>query len=155
MRREPDPLSDEFVGRTDELAAIEGLLAETRRGRRVGALLLVGEPGIGKSRLLDEAERRHRDGSILRFAGYEPESSVPLAAVSPLLRRIAAATEDRTFLGLLDPDAEVGGFDPIRIFESVHLQLPVSGRPHSSWPRSTRPVRSCASAIRPASQARP
>ena len=115
-------MGDGFVGRADELAAIEDLVAETRRARQVGALLLVGEPGMGKSRLLDEAAARRTDGSILRFAGYEPESSVPLAAASPLLRRIAAA-EDRTFMGLLDPGAEVGGLDAIRIFESVHRQL--------------------------------
>ena len=48
---------------------------------------------------------------------------MPLAAVAPLLRRLAAASEDRTFVGLLDSDAEVGGLDAIRIFESVHRQL--------------------------------
>jgi hypothetical protein len=35
-----------------------------------------------------------------------------------MLRRLAATSEDRTFHGLLDPDAEVGGLDAIRIFES-------------------------------------
>ena len=48
---------------------------------------------------------------------------MPLAAASPLLRRLAATSEDRTFHGLLDPGAEVGGLDAIRIFESVHRQL--------------------------------
>jgi DNA-binding CsgD family transcriptional regulator len=118
-------VGDGFVGRTEELAAIAALLAETRRARHAGALLVVAEPGMGKSRLLAEAEQRHDDGPILRFAGYEPEASVPLAAASPLLRRIAALSEDRTFLGLLHPgaDADVGGLDAIRIFESVHRQL--------------------------------
>jgi DNA-binding CsgD family transcriptional regulator len=112
-----------FVGRTDELAAIAALLESCRREKRVGVLLLIGEPGIGKSRLLDEAERAQRHGAIVRFAGYEPEAAVPLAAAAPLLRRLAAASEDRTLLGLLDPAAETGGLDAIRIFESVHRRL--------------------------------
>ena len=86
-----------FVGRAEELAAIEELLAETRRSRRASALLVVAEPGMGKSRLLSEAELQHHDGPILRFAGYEPESTVPLTAAAPLLRRIAAASEDGSF----------------------------------------------------------
>ena len=112
-----------FVGRADEVAAIRELVAGCRRERRTGALILVGEPGMGKSRLLEEAQRT-LDGEVTyRFAGYEPEASVPLAAASPLLRRLAATSEDRTFHGLLDPGAEVGGLDAIRIFESVHRQL--------------------------------
>ena len=116
-------MSQGFVGRAEELAAIDELLAETRRGRRVSALLMVAEPGMGKSRLLAEAEERNRDGAILRFAGYEPESTVPLAAAGPLLRRIAAVSEDRNLHGLLEPGATSGGLDAIRIFESVHRQL--------------------------------
>ena len=116
-------MGEEFVGRTDELAAIGALLAASRGDRRVAVLVLVGEPGMGKSRLLDEAARHVQTERLMRFSGYEPESSVPLAAAAPLLRRLAALSEDRTFLGLLDPDADVGGLDAIRIFESAHRKL--------------------------------
>ncbi|HSJ95718.1 MAG TPA: AAA family ATPase, partial [Myxococcota bacterium] len=51
-----------FVGRARELAQLAGLLASARAGR--GALALVaGEPGIGKTRVLEEfAEHARREG---------------------------------------------------------------------------------------------
>ena len=116
-------MGEGFVGRTDELGALEALLSSARRERRVASLMVIGEPGIGKSRLLAEAEARAGRTRILRFSGYEPERGVPLAAASPLLRRLAAASDDRTLLGLLDPAAGAGDLDAIRIFESVHRRL--------------------------------
>ena len=47
-------------GRDRELAEIDGLLEGARQGRS-GALVITGEPGIGKTALLDEAERRAGD----------------------------------------------------------------------------------------------
>jgi DNA-binding SARP family transcriptional activator len=49
--------ADELVGRDDPLAALDGVLAGARGGR--GRVVLVaGEPGIGKTRLAEEAARR-------------------------------------------------------------------------------------------------
>ena len=50
-----------FVGREDELAELEALLDETAAAGRLRCALLVGEPGIGKSRLLAEFARRLSD----------------------------------------------------------------------------------------------
>jgi hypothetical protein len=48
-----------FVGRADELAALAAA-AETAAAGNVAAVLIVGEPGSGKSRLLHEAAARAR-----------------------------------------------------------------------------------------------
>jgi DNA-binding CsgD family transcriptional regulator len=77
-----------LVGRQEELRQIGGLLAAAKRGRS-GALVLVGEPGIGKSTLLEEAVRRARGVRIVRAAGVESESELPYAGLLTLTRPIA------------------------------------------------------------------
>ncbi len=69
-----------FVGRQEELAAVEGVL-ETLRTPRVRWLVVSGEPGIGKTRLLGElaaraAERRH---PVFVGRGAELERELPFA----------------------------------------------------------------------------
>src|SRR5438445_599063 len=43
-----------FVGRADELARLRAALERAVRGRRARVVAIVGEPGIGKSRLVGE-----------------------------------------------------------------------------------------------------
>ncbi|HET6561772.1 MAG TPA: AAA family ATPase [Marmoricola sp.] len=76
-----------LVGREPEQRAISSLLA----GARVGdsrALVLTGEPGIGKSALLAEAERLADRMLVLRAQGIESEQAVPFAALLQLLRPV-------------------------------------------------------------------
>jgi tetratricopeptide (TPR) repeat protein len=54
------------VGRTQELRKLEGFLASLAAGTG-GFLLIRGEAGIGKTRLLEEAARRARDAGIAVF----------------------------------------------------------------------------------------
>ncbi len=70
-------------GRAHELALLDDRLAAARRGHSF-ALLVQGEPGIGKSALLDEAVRRAAGFRVLRAAGYEAEADIPFAGVSAL-----------------------------------------------------------------------
>jgi DNA-binding CsgD family transcriptional regulator len=61
------------------------LLDEARRGRS-GVLAVVGEPGVGKTALLDEVRRQATDLHVLEATGVESESELPYAALHELLR---------------------------------------------------------------------
>jgi len=74
-------------GRSAECARIDGLLDAARSGRS-GVLVLHGEPGIGKSALLDYAGARADGFRVLKGAGIESESEFPFAAVHQLLRSV-------------------------------------------------------------------
>src|SRR5262245_54709457 len=84
-----------LVGRADELAALEQLLDELHSGRS-GALELVGEPGIGKTRLLSELAARAelRGHLVLAGAASELERELPFSVF------VHALDE---FVGSLDP----------------------------------------------------
>ncbi|MFE7721822.1 AAA family ATPase [Nocardia rhizosphaerihabitans] len=70
-------------GREAEQATIDDLLTGARAGRS-GALVLRGEPGIGKSALLDYAAAQGIP--TVRSAGIESEAELPFAALHLLVR---------------------------------------------------------------------
>ncbi|GAA2094762.1 LuxR family transcriptional regulator [Kitasatospora saccharophila] len=80
-----------LYGRGTERAALDRLLAAAAGGR-AGALVLRGEPGIGKSALLDAAAAGAAGWRVLRAAGVESEARLPYAVLSQLL----APVLDRT-----------------------------------------------------------
>jgi DNA-binding CsgD family transcriptional regulator/tetratricopeptide (TPR) repeat protein len=81
--------STAFIGRSRELAAVRGLLDRVREGR-AGGLFVVGEPGVGKSRLLLEAERlAGEEGVRVARAGCLPLTTpLPLDPVLDMLRSL-------------------------------------------------------------------
>src|SRR3954449_11420529 len=82
-----------LVGRSRERARLERLLADARAGRS-GALLLHGDPGIGKTALLRWTVEQAAGLTVLRARGIETESDIPFAGlaelVTPLLERLDA-----------------------------------------------------------------
>src|SRR5262249_44379125 len=67
-----------LVGRTEELGRPRTVLDDVRRGD-ARIILVTGEAGIGKSRLVDElaVESLRRGGRLLRGACYESEQILP------------------------------------------------------------------------------
>jgi DNA-binding CsgD family transcriptional regulator/tetratricopeptide (TPR) repeat protein len=77
------------VGREAERSVLDGLL-EAAAGGTSGALVLRGEPGIGKTALLEYAAGRFggmvEGRRVLRGAGVESEAELPYAGLDLLLR---------------------------------------------------------------------
>ena len=85
-----------LLGRGPELERVGGLIAAARQGRG-GALQIVGEPGIGKTSLLEEAIEDADDLLVIRAAGIEAEANLPYASlgetVAPLLEGLGTLPE--------------------------------------------------------------
>ena len=71
-------LAEHIVGRVKELAALDRALDDLSRGGSI-SLELMGEPGIGKTRLLDELSARAeaRDHLVLSGSASELERNLP------------------------------------------------------------------------------
>jgi len=76
----------ELVGREDELANLQALLGDVGAGG--ASLVLHGDPGIGKSALVDEFGRlaRARGVNVVRMVGVPAEQSLAFAGLHRLLR---------------------------------------------------------------------
>jgi tetratricopeptide (TPR) repeat protein len=87
-----------LLGRELETSRIDSLLDGAREGRS-GSLILSGEPGIGKTALLEYAVGRASGMSVLKARGVESEAELPFVALADLVQPV---------LGLLDeiPDAQ-------------------------------------------------
>ncbi|MEV6055855.1 hypothetical protein [Streptomyces sp. NPDC052107] len=77
-------------------------LVRAAAGGRSGALVQRGEPGIGRTALLDHAGGL--SGHVLRHACAEAEAALPYAGLEPLLRPLTHLAER-----LPDPQREALG----------------------------------------------
>ncbi|WP_323742633.1 AAA family ATPase [Nocardioides islandensis] len=88
-----------LVGREPERQLL-GALVEGAREGSAGTLVVRGEPGVGKSALLDELVAGAADATVLRTQGLEVEAPLAFAALHRLLRPLARLRD-----GLAAPQA--------------------------------------------------
>ena len=83
-----------LLGRDAEIELLAALLDGVQDGG--GALVLYGEPGIGKSRLLDAAAAfaRERGFTVLTAAGVQSEAHLPFAGLHQLIRPLRFRAAD-------------------------------------------------------------
>ncbi len=79
-----------MVGRGAELATVRGLVDAVRRGRGA-VVLVVGEAGVGKSRLLGEAARYAADAGLLVSTGRAVQGGGTFRAVAEALVTLPGA----------------------------------------------------------------
>ena len=82
-----------LLGREAEVELLTSLLGRIENGG--GTLVLRGEPGIGKSRLLAEAAAlaRERDFRVLSATGVQSEAHLAFAGLHQLLRPVRFRAE--------------------------------------------------------------
>ncbi|WP_260470352.1 helix-turn-helix transcriptional regulator [Streptomyces sp. RP5T] len=88
-----------MVGREPERRLLDALVEGARDGT-AGTLVVRGEPGVGKSALLDELVAGAGDATLLRTRGLEAEAPLAFAALHRLLRPVT-----RLRSGLPEPQA--------------------------------------------------
>ena len=90
---EAAPATIPLVGRDSVLRQLDACVESAIQGRADKMLLVTGEPGIGKSRMLDELAARVRatGGRVLRGRAFEAEMVRPYGAWIDALRSVAIA----------------------------------------------------------------
>jgi DNA-binding winged helix-turn-helix (wHTH) protein/tetratricopeptide (TPR) repeat protein len=92
-----------FVGRRLELERALSLVGDPDRDR-AAAVWLLGEPGIGKTRLAAEvACRAHDDGAMVLYGRCDEDLAVPYQPFVEALRAYAEGVDDADLLAALGP----------------------------------------------------
>ena len=109
---------------------------ETARGGVGQVALIVGEAGVGKSRLLREmtADASRLGFFVLRGASFESEQSIPYAPLLDLVRLLAASSSAALVAHLLSPAAS----ELVAMFPELRAILPEATPASALDPESDR-----------------
>jgi DNA-binding SARP family transcriptional activator len=116
------PSKRPLVGRDAELRHLTAALERTVVARRGGVLLVTGEPGIGKSRLLEAGLglAREAEACVLQASAFESESIRPFALWIDALRRVAPEAAASVF-GHADRGNRAHLFEGLSELLAAHL----------------------------------
>jgi len=106
VTQRPQAAADELVGRDDQLSALDEVLASARGGR--GRVTLVaGEPGIGKTRLAEEAARRAAAAGMQVAWGrcHEGDGAPAFWPWAQVVRQLSAELAPGQLAAMLGPSA--------------------------------------------------
>lgn len=114
-----------LIGRDAELASLRAVIELSLSRPGPASALLIGLPGSGKTRLLEEVLDHLGAARHLRTVGYEPEQAVPMAAARDVIRALGERGADGKRLLALALGAGTGGGapDPLRVFEAAYRCL--------------------------------
>lgn len=133
-----DGLEVEMVGRQEELARLQSVLSDLKRG--IGRIVcVIGGAGLGKSRLIQELRKQHpaeSDVAWYEIASLSYETGDPYAVFQQLIRRlngISVGEDPEQFWGKIHAlMAQVPDSDPerhTRVFASLFSQADPTGQP--------------------------
>lgn len=131
-----------FVGRESELEILETEL-EKAAGLPGRVIDLVGEAGMGKSRLMNELIARHPEARLLHIKGETYSSTTPYRALRSLLRPLLGLTEASS------PEAAGAALIKVLSSDGVHLPwAPLLAMPLGASVPATREVDELATEFR-------
>jgi AAA ATPase domain len=125
-----------WLGRKDEVKVLTGLLDAARFGES-GVLVVRGDPGVGKTALVEHVMASATDALVLRSVGVESEMELPFAALhqlcSPVLDHLQGLPEPQhaalsTVFGVSDgdpPDRFLVGLGTLSLLAGLGANQPV------------------------------
>lgn len=125
------PRMTAFVGRRSELIRFAGALEDSAR-----AVLVIGEAGIGKTRLVEEATRRAGSalGMLTLRGGCLPlATKLPLLPIADVLRDLAVVDAGRLLRSTVDAAPPQVRLEVGRVLPQVAAALPVEDGHGEPW----------------------
>jgi hypothetical protein len=110
-----------FVGRVEEMAALRAAV-DGSFGGQPALVMVAGEPGIGKTRLVEEAAvyARLRGGQVLWGRCYEGEAATPYSPFVEAIRDYVTTHSDET----LKSELGDGASDVAKLVSEIRKRIP-------------------------------